>query len=285
MFSLLIPYPHFDPVAFRILGWPVRWYALMYLVAFAVGYVILRRRLHQLPYRTITRPSAWTTDQLESILTATILGVVLGGRLGYCLFYDLGHYLRSPLDVLKVNEGGMSFHGGAIGVVIALAFMAWRLRRPFLQMTDFLVPAVAPGLAFGRWGNFINGELWGRVAGPDVPWAMVFPGAGPEPRHPSQLYELLLEGVLLGAIVLLYARHSRARGTVSGLFVMGYGLLRFIAENFRQPDAQLGLLALGMSMGQWLCVPMILGGAGLWLWAWRRGIDDTEHGTLEPGDG
>jgi len=166
----------------------------------------------------------------------------------------------------------MSFHGGLIGVMVAMLWYAHSRQRPFMQVMDFVAPCVPTGLAAGRVGNFINGELWGRVADPSLPWGMVFRGAGELPRHPSQVYQFLLEGLLLFVLLWLYARKARARGQVSAVFLLGYGVFRFIAEYFREPDAHLGLLALGMSMGQWLCVPMIAGGAFLWWWFGRRSL-------------
>jgi phosphatidylglycerol:prolipoprotein diacylglycerol transferase len=196
--------------------------------------------------------------------------VVLGGRLGYCLFYKPGFYLAHPLEILSVWQGGMSFHGGLMGVIVAMVWFARSRQRPWLEVADFVAPCVPTGLAAGRIGNFINGELWGRVADPTLPWAMVFRGAGDVPRHPSQIYQFLLEGLLLFVLLWWFARRPSARGQVSAVFLMGYGVLRFVAEYFREPDQFLGLLALNLSMGQWLCVPMVLLGVGLWLWAGRN---------------
>lgn len=280
----MLTFPDFNPVAINLFGLKIHWYALMYLLAFALGYVLMRRRLHHEPYRSITRPERWGPGDVEDILLGAIMGVLIGGRLGYCLFYQPGYYLTHPLDILKLWDGGMSFHGGAIGVAIGLAYYAWRRHRPFLQVADFLVPAAPIGLAAGRLGNFINGELWGREAPASLPWAMIFPSGGDVPRHPSQIYQLLLEGVLLFVLLWLYARKPRYRGQVAGFFVAGYGLFRFIAEYWREPDSYLGLLGMGLSMGQWLSLPMILGGAALWLWARRRGISDVEQGVDNPGD-
>ncbi|OYO19608.1 prolipoprotein diacylglyceryl transferase [Enemella evansiae] len=266
----MLRFPEIDPIAFRLGPLAVHWYALTYLIGFGLGYWLLLRRLKHQPYARITQPAPWTRESVEDLLLTAILGVILGGRLGYCLFYKPAYYLANPLDILKVWEGGMSFHGGAIGVVVGLAVYAWRRKRPFLEVTDLLVPAVPTGLAAGRIGNFLNGELWGRPADPSLPWAMIFPGAGPEPRHPSQLYQFLGEGLLLFVLLWLYARKERARGEISGAFVFGYGVFRFAAEYFREPDDYLGLLSLGLSMGQWLCVPMIIGGAALWLWSRKR---------------
>ncbi|NLE96568.1 MAG: prolipoprotein diacylglyceryl transferase, partial [Propionibacterium sp.] len=185
-------------------------------------------------------------------------------------------YLSNPLEILKLWDGGMSFHGGAIGVILGIVWVAYRRGRPFLQVADFLVPAVPLGLALGRIGNFINGELWGRAAPESLPWAMVFPTGGDVARHPSQLYQALLEGVLLFIILWLFARKPRYRGQVAGLFLAGYGVLRFTAEFFREPDAHLGILGFGMSMGQWLSVPMVLAGVILISWATTSKIDDRE---------
>jgi phosphatidylglycerol---prolipoprotein diacylglyceryl transferase len=206
-----------------------------------------------------------------------VLGVVVGGRLGYCLFYKPDYYLAHPLEVFYVWLGGMSFHGGMLGVILSQIWFAYSRGKPFWQVMDFVAPCVPPGLAAGRVGNFINGELWGRPADPSLPWAMIFPQSGSmAPRHPSQVYQFLLEGLLLFIILWLYARKERKPGQVAAAFLIGYGVLRFIAEYFREPDSFLGLLSLGLSMGQWLCIPMIVFGIGLWLWAERR---PTPHGT------
>jgi phosphatidylglycerol:prolipoprotein diacylglycerol transferase len=200
-----------------------------------------------------------------------VLGVILGGRLGYVLFYKPGYYAAHPLEIFAVWKGGMSFHGGLLGVLAAMLVGARLHQRRFLEVTDLIAPCVPLGLASGRIGNFINGELWGRFADPSLPWAMVFPQSGSmQPRHPSQLYQFGLEGVLLFVLLWLYARKPRKLGQVSGAFLTGYGVFRFNAEYFREPDSFLGLLALNMSMGQWLCVPMIAAGIALWGWASTR---------------
>lgn len=270
--ALVLTFPHIDPVAFRIGPVSVHWYALMYLLAFAVGYVLLRLRLRHQPYARITEPEPWTRESVEDLLFVAIAGVIVGGRLGYCLFYKPAFYLTHPLDIFKLWEGGMSFHGGAVGVAVGLFIYAQLKKRPFLEVTDLLVPAAPLGLAAGRLGNFINGELWGRAADPTLPWAMIFPGAGPDPRHPSQIYQFLGEGVLLAVLLWVYARKERPRGRVSAAFLIGYGVFRFAAEFFREPDDFLGTLGLGLSMGQWLSLPMIVGGAVLWWWAGRRAV-------------
>ena len=271
--------PQIDPIAFRIgpldifglhIDLPVHWYGITYLVAFALFYLLAMRRLKHEPFASIAEPAPWTRGDVEDILFFGVLGVILGGRLGYCLFYKPGYYLGHPLEIFAIWSGGMSFHGGLLGVIAATLLWARMRGRPWLQVTDLGVPCVPLGLAAVRMGNFINGELWGRPADPSLPWAMVFRGAGSTPRHPSQIYELLLEGVLLFALLWPYARRPRRTGQVSGAFLAGYGVLRFLVEYFREPDDFLGLQALGLSRGQWLCVPMIAAGLGLWWWASRR---------------
>jgi len=266
----LLIHPQIDPVALQLGPVSVHWYGLTYLVAFGLFMALGARRLRQRPFFTAQGQGAWAFRDVEDILFLGVLGVVLGGRLGYCLFYKLGYYASHPLEVLYVWQGGMSFHGGMLGVVVAMVWFARSRSKPFLQVADFVAPCVPTGLASGRIGNFINGELWGRVAAPELPWAMLFRDAGPLPRHPSQIYQFLLEGLLLFVLLWWYASTPRKQGQVAAAFVFGYGVLRFVAEFFREPDAHLGLLSLGMSMGQWLCVPMILGGAALWAWAGRR---------------
>lgn len=277
----VLQFPDIDPVAIRFFGLEIHWYALMYLLAFAIAYLLMRRRLHHEPFRSMTKPSPWTPEVIDDILIYSILGVLIGGRLGYCFFYEGAYYLANPLEIVTGFGTGMSFHGGAAGVILALVILARVKGRPFLQLGDFLVPTIPLGLAAGRIGNFINGELWGRETSPDLPWAMIFPTGGDIPRHPSQLYQALLEGVVLFVALWLYARKPRYRGQASGAFLLGYGVLRFIGEFFREPDAHLGFLSLGMSMGQWLCVPMILAGTGLLVWAQKRQISDAGEATTE----
>lgn len=265
--------PQIDPIAVQIGPLAVHWYGLMYLVAFGLFYTLARLRLRHPAYVGTAGKSGagWLPRDVEDVLFYGVLGVILGGRVGYCLFYKPAYYLAHPLEIFAVWQGGMSFHGGLIGVLLAMVWFARSRRRSWLQVMDLIAPCVPTGLAAGRLGNFINGELWGRAASADLPWAMVFPQSGSLlPRHPSQLYQFLLEGLLLFVLLWLYARRPRQTGQVSGAFLFGYGVLRFIAEYFREPDDFLGLLALGMSMGQWLCVPMIVGGAALWAWAGRQ---------------
>ena len=233
--------PDFDPVAFSIGPLAVRWYGLMYLVGFAMFLILGRIRARQ----------AWrgmSAAELEDLLFYGVVGVIAGGRLGYCLFYQPEWFLAHPLDVFKVWLGGMSAHGGILGSVAAMIFFAWQRKKSFWTIADFVSPLVAPGLMAGRIGNFINGELWGRAADPGLPWAMVFKNSGTLiARHPSQLYEALLEGVLLFLVVWVYSMKPRARGTVGALFCMGYGTVRFIVEYFREPDSFLGLGLFGLS--------------------------------------
>ena len=257
----MLVHPQFDPIAFRLGPVAIHWYGLMYLVAFGLFLFLANRRVAQPQFAR----SGWTRRDIEDMLFLGVLGVVIGGRLGYVLFYKPGYYLEHLGEIVAVWKGGLSFHGGLIGVILAMAWFARRRSRPFLQVVDLVTPCVPLGLAAGRMGNFINGELWGRAADPSLPWAMVFPQSGSSmPRHPSQLYQFSLEGVLLFVLLWWYARKPRGTGQVAGAFVGGYGVLRFVAEYFREPDAFLGTLALGLSMGQWLSLPMVLLGAVLW---------------------
>ena len=263
----MLVHPQFDPIAIQLGPVGIHWYGLTYLVAFGLFLWLATLRTRQPQYAQ----AGWNRREVEDMLFWGVLGVVIGGRLGYVLFYKPGYYVAHPLEVAMVWKGGMSFHGGLLGVIGALALYARQRARPFFEVMDLIAPCVPLGLASGRVGNFINGELWGRAADPSLPWAMVFPQSGTAiARHPSQLYQVALEGLLLFVLLWLYARRPRALGQVSGAFLVGYGALRFMAEFFREPDRFLGPLALGMSMGQWLCVPMVLAGAAIWLWAGRR---------------
>jgi phosphatidylglycerol:prolipoprotein diacylglycerol transferase len=269
----MLKHPQFDPIALDLtrIGLPlqIHWYGLTYLVAFGLFLFLAGRRV-RLPWFA---GAGWTRRDVEDLLFFGVVGVVLGGRLGYVLFYKPGYYAAHPLEVFAVWKGGMSFHGGLLGVTLAMILFARLRQRPFWQVVDLIAPCVPTGLASGRVGNFINGELWGRAADPALPWAMVFPQSGSAmPRHPSQIYQFLMEGLLLFVLLWLYARRPRGAGQVAGAFLFGYGVLRFIAEYFREPDSFLGLLALNMSMGQWLCVPMIVGGAALWAWGARQPV-------------
>ena len=267
----MLIHPQFNPVALSIGPLSVHWYGISYLLAFVLFLVLAKQRLAHQPYAQWALQDQWGQKDIDNLMTYGVLGVVLGGRLGYCLFYKLSYYSQHPLEVLYIWQGGMSFHGGMLGVIAALALFAWQRQRHWLQITDFVAPCVPTGLAAGRVGNFINGELWGRAADPSLPWAMVFPQSGSLiPRHPSQVYQFLLEGLLLFALLWWQARRPQPTGWISGLFLSGYGTMRFMAEYFREPDAHLGLLALGLSMGQWLCVPMLLVGVAMMVWAKRR---------------
>jgi len=260
----MLLHPQFDPIAFSLGPLAVRWYGLMYLVAF-VQFILLGR------YRIKTRPSLLNAEQLDDLLFYGMLGVILGGRLGQVLFYEPGYYFSHPFEIIAVWKGGMSFHGGFLGVLIALGLWARKEHLNWLAITDFIAPLVPLGLAAGRIGNFINGELWGRVAPADLPWAMVFPQAGDmQPRHPSQLYHFGLEGLALFLILWLYSRQPRPRGAVSGVFLIGYGFFRFITEYFREPDDGIFGQSYTISMGQWLSLPMIAAGLVLLLLAYRK---------------
>lgn len=248
-------YPMIDPVALTLGPLQLRWYGLMYMVGFVLGWILGRWRA--------TRPgSGWTALEVDDLLTCVMIGIIIGGRLGYVLFYDLPAYLADPMEILRIWNGGMSFHGGLLGVVGAFWYFAHTRRRSFLEVADFVAPLIPQGLFFGRLGNFINAELWGKTS--TLPWAMVFPGAGPEPRHPSQLYEALLEGLVLFLLLWIFSAKKRAPGAVAGLFAVGYACFRFAVEFVRLPDAHLGYLAFGwLTMGQLLCLPLLL--IGLWL--------------------
>jgi phosphatidylglycerol:prolipoprotein diacylglycerol transferase len=262
MFSHPLVHPNFDPVALQLGPVAIRWYGLMYLLAFVLfvwlGKIRARRNLL----------TGWHPRDVDDMLFYGVFGVILGGRLGYVLFYKPLYYAQHPLETLQVWTGGMSFHGGFLGVLIALWFFARARDKRWLDVTDFVAPLVPLGLAAGRMGNFINGELVGRAT--DVPWAMVFPQVDAIPRHPSQLYQFGLEGLLLFVLLWWYAGRQRPMGAVSGFFLVGYGAFRFIAEYAREPDNFLGFLAGGLTMGQWLSLPMFVGGLLMMFMAYRR---------------
>jgi len=277
----MLVHPQFNPIALDLGFFQIHWYGLTYLAAFGLFYFLATRRIRQAPYASGSGP-AWTARDVEDLLFFGVVGVILGGRLGYVLFYKPMYYLANLSEIPAVWKGGMAFHGGLLGVIVAMALFAHLRGRKFFEVTDLVAPCVPTGLAMGRIGNFINGELWGRAADASLPWAMVFPQSGSDlPRHPSQLYQFALEGLALFALTWFYGRSRSAHvgadgrpiwGRVSGLFVGGYGVFRFIAEYFREPDSFLGLLAFNLSMGQWLCVPMIVAGALIWWSAGRRRV-------------
>lgn len=250
-----------DPVAFSLGPLSVRWYGLMYLFGFAFAMWLAGRRAD-------APNSGWTRNEVSDLLFYGFLGVILGGRVGYVLFYNFDLFLADPTYLFKIWTGGMSFHGGLIGVIAAMIWFAHKTKRHFFTVADFVAPLIPFGLGVGRIGNFLNGELWGRIT--DVPWAIIFPEAGPEPRHPSQLYQFALEGVVLFIILNLFWRKNPPRGAISGMFLLFYGLFRFLVEFVRQPDSQLGLYFQEISMGQILSTPMIIAGA-LMIWvAYKR---------------
>ncbi|MDE2309514.1 MAG: prolipoprotein diacylglyceryl transferase [Betaproteobacteria bacterium] len=259
----MLIHPQFDPVAIRLGPLAVHWYGLMYLLGFMLFLWLGKRRL-----RLLDRPG-WDEKFLDDLLFYGVLGVVLGGRLGEVLFYHPGYYFSHPLEIFAVWQGGMSFHGGFLGVLVAMALFARKRKIQWLPLMDFIAPLVPLGLGAGRVGNFINGELWGRPT--DVAWGMVFPRVDDLPRHPSQLYEFALEGLALFALLWLYSNKPRPAGAVSGLFLIGYGSFRFLAEFTRNPDDGIfGLMTFGVSMGQWLSLPMVLAGVGMMVWAQRK---------------
>ena len=278
-------HPQFDPVLISIGPLAIRWYALSYIVGFMLFLWLGRRRIAQ-------GNTLFTREMLDDFLTWGILGVIIGGRLGYVLFYKFSTYIDHPLDIFKVWEGGMSFHGGFLGVLAAMWLFSRKHKISFLKTMDFVAPLVPLGLASGRIGNFINGELWGRITDINAFWAMGFPQAHYEdveaaahnplwaewlqqyamlPRHPSQLYQFALEGICLFIVLWIFSKKTRPDGQVASLFLAGYGFFRFLAEFARQPDDYLGLLTLGLSMGQWLSVPMIVLGAIGFVWFGKRG--------------
>jgi phosphatidylglycerol:prolipoprotein diacylglycerol transferase len=243
-------HPQFDPVAIHLGSFGIHWYGLMYLTGF-LAFLALGK--WQISHRGWHR---WTVPMLDDALFFGALGVIIGGRLGYVLFYQLDYFIEHPKDILAVWQGGMSFHGGFLGVLAAMWLFSRKYRLSWLKIMDFVAPLVPIGLGAGRMGNFINGELWGRVTNSD--YGMVFPRVDNLLRHPSQLYEFGLEGVLLFLVLWIYSSKPRATGTISALFLIGYGSFRFLAEFTREPDDYLGLLSMGFSMGQWLSLPMIV---------------------------
>ncbi len=259
----MLSYPNIDPVAIALGPLKIHWYGLMYLVGIGGAWWLASRRLQRFD-------AHWTKDTLSDLIFWVAMGIILGGRLGYVLFYDLASYIENPALVLRIWEGGMSFHGGFLGVLLAVWLFGRKHKKSFFELMDFIAPLVPIGLGAGRIGNFINAELWGKAT--DVSWAMIFP-TDPEQlaRHPSQLYQFALEGVALFVILWLYSRKPRPTMAISGMFALCYGIFRFIVEFVRVPDAQLGYLAFDwLTMGQVLSIPMIVGGIGLIVFAYKR---------------
>jgi phosphatidylglycerol:prolipoprotein diacylglycerol transferase len=269
MINFMFIYPHINPIAFKLGPLQVHWYGLMYIVGFLSGWGLGHLRAKH-------PSSPVTPEQVSDLIFWCAIGVVAGGRVGYMLFYAFPDFIHNPLLVFQIWKGGMSFHGGLIGVIIALGFYSRHIKKPFFVIGDFFAPLVPIGLAAGRIGNFINGELWGRVT--NVPWAMIYPQAGPEPRHPSQLYEFLMEGVLLFIIMWFFSAKPRPRMAVSGLFILCYGIFRTIAECFREPDPQIGFIAFGwLTKGQLLSFPMIILGLFFLIFAYRQHVRKLNH--------
>lgn len=259
----MLTYPDIDPVAFELGPLAVHWYGLMYLVGFAAAWLLLR-------YRAKLSDGRWGYDFIDDLLFFCALGVIAGGRLGYILFYQFSAVLEDPMVLIRVWEGGMSFHGGLLGVIAACLWVARKHGKHPVDITDFGLPVVPIGLGAGRIGNFINGELWGRPT--EAPWGMVFPGAGDMARHPSQLYEAVLEGLVMFAVLWWFSARPRPRYAVSGLFLLLYGVFRALVEFWREPDAHIGYLAFGwLTMGQLLSLPLIIAGAVMLVVAWRYG--------------
>ncbi len=260
----MLPFPDIDPVALSLGPLKIHWYGLMYLFGFAFAWLLGNWRAKQ-------PGSGWNSEQVSDLIFYCALGLILGARIGYMLFYQFESVLANPLDLFKIWQGGMSFHGGAIGVTIGIWLFGRKYKKDFFSVTDFLVPLAPLGLFAGRMGNFINGELWGRTT--DSAFGMVFPNGGPLARHPSQLYEAILEGLVLFLILWFYSSKPRPKMAVSGLFLLGYGLFRSFVEFFREPDAHLGFIAFDwLTMGQILSLPMIIGGLILILLAYRKNI-------------
>jgi len=251
----MIPYPNIDPVAIELGPLAIRWYGLMYIVGFAIAWLLARHRAGQ-------PGSGWTAQQIDDLIFYSAIGVIVGGRLGSILFYNFDAWMRDPVMLLRIWEGGMSFHGGFLGVLVAMWLYGRKLGRGFFEMTDFIAPLAPLGLACGRLGNFINGELWGKPA--ELPWTFIVDGVA---RHPSQLYQAALEGVTLFVILWWYSARRPPTMAVSGMFALGYGVFRFLVEFVRMPDAHIGYLAWGwLTMGQLLSIPLVvLGVVLLWL--------------------
>ena len=258
----MLTYPQIDPVALSLGPLQVHWYGLMYVIGF-LGFLILGKK------RAKRKNSPVTPEQVDDMMFYGALGVVLGGRIGYMFFYNFSTLVHDPISFFQVWDGGMSFHGGLLGVIVVMYVLAKKWNLKILQISDFVAPMIPIGLGAGRIGNFINGELWGKPT--DVPWGMVFPQADQLARHPSQLYQFALEGILLFSILWVYSNKPRPLGSVSGLFLVAYGVFRFLIEFIREPDIQIGYIAWGwLTKGQLLSIPMIIVGIVLMIWAYKR---------------
>ncbi|MEE9452455.1 MAG: prolipoprotein diacylglyceryl transferase [Gammaproteobacteria bacterium] len=258
----MLIYPYINPIAIEIGPLSIYWYGIMYLLGFAGAWLLGL-------WRAKKSDGRWTSTQVGDLIFFAAIGVIVGGRVGYVLFYDFANFISNPFSIFAVWQGGMAFHGGLVGVALALWWFSHKQKKHYLDITDFIAPLVPFGLAVGRIGNFINGELWGRVT--TVPWGMVFPHVGPEPRHPSMLYEGLLEGVLLFVILWWVSAKPKPRGMISALFLILYGGFRFFVEFFRQPDPQLGFIAFNwLTMGQLLSSLMITAGIILFVWSFKN---------------
>ncbi|QGM81628.1 prolipoprotein diacylglyceryl transferase [Otariodibacter oris] len=256
-----LAFPNFDPIVFSIGPISLHWYGVMYLLGFGFAYWLGTKRAK-------SSNGVWTTEQVDQLLFNGFWGVILGGRIGDVFFYSFDYFLQDPLYLFRIWEGGMSFHGGLIGVIIMMIFTSYRQKRSFWQTADFVAPLIPFGLGMGRIGNFINGELWGRVT--DVPWAMMFPSGGYLPRHPSQIYEAVLEGLVLFIILNWFIRKPRPMGSVSGLFLLGYGIFRFIVEYFREIDPNVNTPDDLITRGQLLSLPMVVVGLIILVIAYRK---------------
>ena len=264
----LFSYPFIDPVLIRVGPLEVRWYGLMYLLGFACGYLIIRSELRR-------KNGPIPVESADDLLFYLIVGMLIGARLGYVIFYNLGSYLAAPWEIFFIWHGGMSFHGGLAGMLVSGVIFSRRKNAPFMELADIGALAAPIGLMLGRIGNFINGELYGRVT--TVPWGIVFPGGGDLPRHPSQLYEAFFEGPFLFALLWWLRVRIKRPGEVLATFVLAYGIVRFVVELFREPDPQLGFIAEGLTMGQILCLFMIVAGIGLHIYIrWVSGRKETE---------
>jgi len=259
----MIPFPNIDPVIIKVGPLAVRWYGIMYFIGFAASYLLVK-------YQVKKKKIAVSAKEIDSLYSFLILGLIIGARLGYVVFYNLSDYLKNPLELFAVWHGGMSFHGGLVGAIVAGVIFSVKKRLNFWMLSDLVIVTAPIGLGLGRLGNFINGELYGRVT--DVPWSMIFPSGGPLPRHPSQLYEFLLEGVALFAVLWFLKNRDLKKGTITSLFLMLYSLFRFIVEFFREPDQQLGFIFGPFTMGHGLSVVMILIGTGILFYKSEKAI-------------